>query len=1691
VREVIRKDLPVAPENASTGENDPLALPKGVAKEDLVEMKVEYPKAVAEGPLRVWGTLSLPRLDKCDEESVKKRLNFLVPKGTTNVALKKPVTVSEPGSAMGVITNITDGSAKDDGGEQVALEGGLQWMQIDLGEAHHLWKVLLWHYHRMPVVYQDVIVMVSNDPDFRKEVKVIFNNDHDNSSGLGAGPDIAYVETNYGWLMDGAGAQGRYVRFYSRGNSYSEKNDYLEAMVFGTPVTPKLATPATPTPKAAATPPSAATNKPNDPDRLPTGFSSEDMVTRVMSFHARIGPMGFFLYNSSSKFPHLDKSARPVIPRDGQVSVRVSYPKGGDNVSQGKKVTSSEKPTSPRQLQAFVDSATGINSYVELPKGLQWMQIDLGARHHIWKILLWHYYQKPCAVADLIVQVSDDEHFADGVTTIFNSDHEDSSGMGRGADAAYMETSAGKIIDGCDAKGRYVRFYSNGSSESDVNRFTEAMVFGTKVGTAAAGSAKAPVADTGRAPTADTGKEAAPKKNTVITPKYPKAPFLSGPVEVDAKAFPHFEKPDPEAVKARLSFEVPAKAYFIYTPKPVTCSVELAKPDELRRVLDGSAEASDTLELPGGLQWVQLDLGEPHKLAKLLIWHRFDKTNLVYHDVVVQASTDPDFKKEVTTLFNNDHDDSAKLGKGSDPAYLETNHGRLIEGKGAVARYVRLYSRGNSQEDKNHYSEVMVVGAKAEEDAKAAQSPQTPSPEKISPAPMTPATPAPGAGPVTLSTKPTPAQLASAAKHREALEPLALPFGYAEPGLVDLRPLHPKGSPVSAVMRTANRLEHQEEHDIERLKKTNVLRVPPGTLRVSAGKPVTTSDSTKLNSKDLAYVTDGHVRMQMSPFLNLAEGLQCVQIDLQAPHRIWKVVLWHDVTRFDVYEDVIVQLSNDPEFAKEVVTIFNNDIDNTSGMGKGPDPAYIETYFGRVMDGGGSTARYVRFYSRGNTTDTKNCYLEAAVYGTPVDTDEKATPEPSEPMPTVANNPLAPVKKMIADANITITPPYPKPMYVGPPVITVPPDVPHLEKVDPQGMKERATFEVQRWSYNLAKRKPVTSSAPPVVEGSLSKLVDEDADAREENLVTLPEGKQWVQIDLGRRSRIWKVLLWHAHNHWNVAHDVLVQVSDDATFASGVQTIFNNDHDNSAGLGKGADPAYVETSLGRLIDGCGARGRFLRVTSRGSTASPLNRFAEIMVYGKPTPSVGPGELAGEKQPPLAEMRVKEDENPYSDTVRTLPMYPEPAPDAPAFETVSVDAARFPHLEKRDWLQAHLNLELRGPLRGYQRLAKYKPVTTSAPNIPETDLQRVTNGAEFYNDVLELPPGLQWVQVDLEGDYRLWNIVLWHHHARPVVYQDVVVQVSSDPKFATDVTTVFNNDHDNSSGLGKGKDPAYVETNLGRRIDAAGALGRYVRCYTNGNSENAANHVCEVWVYGGREPGMPGADEPYNASPTPPPGFVFPEGRSVSYTRDNSGYTGSYSSAGPLIVERKDFPHLEQFDFERERSQILGGIPYPTSVRALRASHLSSSDPAVVGGDLGRFVDGTTSSSMDLVLPGGLQWLQVDLGETYELWYVRLWHHINDLVVYQDVVVQASEDPEFKKGVLTLFNNDHDNSSGLGKGTDPAYVETQFGRLMPGFGARARYIRVYSRGNSREDVNRFAELKIYGREPKKPEISQSH
>jgi hypothetical protein len=158
------------------------------------------------------------------------------------------------------------------------------------------------------------------------------------------------------------------------------------------------------------------------------------------------------------------------------------------------------------------------------------------------------------------------------------------------------------------------------------------------------------------------------------------------------------------------------------------------------------------------------------------------------------------------------------------------------------------------------------------------------------------------------------------------------------------------------------------------------MMVPAGTENLSKGKPVTGSDSLPVIG-ELSFITDGDKSGDEGSYVELGPGLQWVQIDLQASAKIAAIAVWHFHSQARAYHAVIVQISDDPEFKKGIKTVFNNDDNNSAGLGTGSDPAYIETYEGRLIDAKGATGRYVRLYSAGNTSDELNHYIEVEVFG--------------------------------------------------------------------------------------------------------------------------------------------------------------------------------------------------------------------------------------------------------------------------------------------------------------------------------------------------------------------------------------------------------------------------------------------------------------------------------------------------------------------------------------------------------------------------------------------------------------------------------------------------------------------------------------------------------------------------------------
>ena len=425
-------------------------------------------------------------------------------------------------------------------------------------------------------------------------------------------------------------------------------------------------------------------------------------------------------------------------------------------------------------------------------------------------------------------------------------------------------------------------------------------------------------------------KPVEPDKPVLLEIEYPKVEFKGTPPRLDDPhvAAPSFEPPAP--------IYVPVGTSNLARGKAVTSNAQLPA-GRLKMVTDGDkgGEPGHYLDIGTGLKWVQIDLGVRANVYAVALWHYYDDGQArAYRDVIVQVSGDPDFSK-YTTVFNTDHDKSAGMETGLDMGYVETVLGKVIDCKGVVGRYVRLYSKGNTSDDQNHYVEVEVHGKAV--DAKATTA--------LTPAPTPTAQPArrPKAKPV-----------------RRRVKKVPLIIKYPKAMFV--------GTPVP--MNEANICKPSG-------KPPETPMMPVGTVNLALGKLVTSNGALR----DLDKITDGDKRGDDGFDVSIGTGLKWVQIDLEAACSISAIGVWHYHRQARAYRDVVVHVSNDPDFI-EYETIFNSDHDNSSGMGIGEDMGYVETRHGKLIwCGKFQTARYVRLYSKGNTSNDQNHYVEVEVYG--------------------------------------------------------------------------------------------------------------------------------------------------------------------------------------------------------------------------------------------------------------------------------------------------------------------------------------------------------------------------------------------------------------------------------------------------------------------------------------------------------------------------------------------------------------------------------------------------------------------------------------------------------------------------------------------------------------------------------------
>jgi hypothetical protein len=200
------------------------------ATNELVPLELKLPQ-----PAFVGTPQNVPLDSDVEPLSTKPRPPMMVPKGLANLAPASKISCSDSNVAASTLAKITDGN-KDATDENLALlRKRTQYVQFDLGAANQIYAIVIWHAHDTAKIYRDVIVQVSDDPEFAKDVRTLFNNDKDNSSNLGAGTNREYFETREGKLVDAKGAVARCVRVYSRGSTESVLNESTEVEIYGRP----------------------------------------------------------------------------------------------------------------------------------------------------------------------------------------------------------------------------------------------------------------------------------------------------------------------------------------------------------------------------------------------------------------------------------------------------------------------------------------------------------------------------------------------------------------------------------------------------------------------------------------------------------------------------------------------------------------------------------------------------------------------------------------------------------------------------------------------------------------------------------------------------------------------------------------------------------------------------------------------------------------------------------------------------------------------------------------------------------------------------------------------------------------------------------------------------------------------------------------------------------------------------------------------------------------------------------------------------------------------------------------------------------------------------------------------------------------------------------------------------------------
>lgn len=403
----------------------------------------------------------------------------------------------------------------------------------------------------------------------------------------------------------------------------------------------------------------------------------------------------------------------------------VGYAEPG-NVAFEKEVTASHQPSGgsvhmARPLNWITDGVKIAEKYSDPasnPGGAIWAEIDLGSIHRVENVKLFRYWTDSREYKDTVILLSRDKNFAPDKTLVLwnaNNGNDDGSeiiwqGNGnnsvsthtlpQGTNEMYEETQEGRTFNVYDSS---VKWLGEGVTKA------------------------IPIGD-------DSYRFEA---------QYVRV-YMNGHQRTDGS-----NHPTNHIVEIEVTGEAKIEEERVYTNVAANSGITSSASQGDRpfsRVVDGQYNNRDNYtEIGNDKQWLQLDMGVIHQVEKVVLHRYYD--NRQYHDNVVMISSTPDFAADKTlVLFNSNNEEGEvwpgkiagsagenhSLPIGTDSSYNETAEGKTMEVNGSnvkwldgqtleqrplegegnrfAARYLRVYSNGNTSNNSNHIVEIQVFG---------------------------------------------------------------------------------------------------------------------------------------------------------------------------------------------------------------------------------------------------------------------------------------------------------------------------------------------------------------------------------------------------------------------------------------------------------------------------------------------------------------------------------------------------------------------------------------------------------------------------------------------------------------------------------------------------------------------------------------------------------------------------------------------------------------------------------------------------------------------------------------------------------------------------------------------------------------------------------------------------------------------